>query len=142
MDRTYEYLREMRALDGLRNVVLAGINVYKKERIAEFLLITDRAFTENEEREAVEISQRFLPAEFSARVKIVKRVIDEELVKERIFNFVTENFPAAAAFLKAEDIRVQLLESGANFYFEVAADELSFFTSGKVMDAVSAYLSS
>ena len=142
MDRTHEYLRAMRALDGLRNVILAGINVYKKEKKAEFLLVTDRAFTAEEEREAVRISGEFLPEGLSAKVKIAKRMIDEELVRERIFEFVTENFPAAAAFLKAEDIKVQLLECGANFYFEVTADEQSFFTSGKMMDAVSAYLSS
>ena len=142
MDRTFEYLRSVRAIDGLRNAILAGINVYKKERIAEFLLITDRAFTSEEEREAKETSQKFLPAEFSARVKIVKRVLDAELLKENIFTFVAETFPAAAAFLRLEDIKVQPLESGANFYFEVAANELSFFTSGKLMDAVSAYLSS
>ena len=89
MDRTHEYLRAMRALDGLRNVILAGINVYKKEKKAEFLLVTDRAFTAEEEREAVRISGEFLPEGLSAKVKIAKRMIDEELVRERIFEFVT-----------------------------------------------------
>ena len=141
MDRTYEFLRKIRALDGLKNAVLAGINVYKREKIAEFLLITDRAFSPREEADAVKITQEFLPAEFSARVKIAKRVVDEDLLRECIFAFVTDSFPAAAAFLKQEDIKVQLLDSGANFYFEVAANEQSFFMSGKLMDAVSAHLS-
>jgi DNA polymerase III epsilon subunit family exonuclease len=142
MDRTHEYLRALRALDGLRHAVLAGIHLYKKEKVAEFLLITDRSFTEAEEVEARRISGAFLPAEFTATVKIAKRVLDEDLLRERIFAFVCGSFPAAAAFLKAEDISIQLLESGANFYFSVAADEQSFFTTGKLMDAVSAYLSS
>ena len=142
MDRTHEYLRALRALDGLRNAVLAGIHLYKREKVAEFLLITDRSFTEAEEEEARKISGSFLPTEFTAKVKIAKRVLDEDLLRERIFTFVCGSFPAAAAFLKAEDIAVQLLESGANFYFSVAADERSFFTSGSLMDAVSAHLSS
>jgi DNA polymerase III epsilon subunit family exonuclease len=142
MDRTNEYLRAIRAQDGLKNAILKGINVYKRERIAEFLLITDRSFSEQEERQAQSISQGFLPTEFSARVKIAKRVIDEELVRDRIYSYVTERFPAAAAFLKVEDIKVQMLESGANFDFEVAASEQSLFASGKMLDGVSAYLSS
>lgn len=142
MDRTNEYLRALRALDGLSNAILAGIHVYKREKIAEFLLVTDRSFTAAEEEQAKTISQGFLPAEFSARVKIAKRVIDEELVRERIFNYVSECFPAAGAFLQAEDIQVQMLESGANFYFDVASDEQSLFSSGKILDGVSAYLSS
>ena len=83
MDRTNEYLRALRALDGLSNAILAGIHVYKREKIAEFLLVTDRSFTAAEEEQAKTISQGFLPAEFSACVKIAKRVIDEELVRLR-----------------------------------------------------------
>ena len=99
MDRTYEFLRRIRAQDGLKNAILAGINVYKREKIAEFLLITDRAFSVQEEAATANIAQEFLPAEFSARIKIAKRVIDEDLLRECIFAFVTDSFPAAAAFM-------------------------------------------
>ena len=95
MDRTNEYLREIRAIDGLKNAVLEGICVYKRQKIAEFSLITDRSFTKFDENDALEITQKYLPAEFSAKVKITKRLVDEELLQECIFSFVTDTFPAA-----------------------------------------------
>lgn len=142
MDRTNEYLRELRSLNGFKNAVLSSIVVRKKERVAEFVLITDRSFTPFEEEDARSITQAYLPQEFTAEVRVIKRVIDEELVKERIFNFITANYPAAAAFLKQQDIQVQLLDSGANFSVDVASDESSLFSSGKILDATCAYLSS
>ncbi len=142
MDRTAEYLRSIRAINGLKNAVLEGICVYKREKIVEFSLITDRSFSAFDENDAQEITQRFLPDGFRAKVKIVKRLVDEELLQECIFSFVTENYPAAAAFLKKDDVKVELVGGVANFFFEVATDEKSLFDTGKVLDAVCAHLSS
>ena len=140
MNRTDEYLEKIRQLSGLKHAVLSAINVYKQALKAEFVLITDRPYTAAEEEKAREISLSFLPRPFIAEVRIVKRVPDEEGLKSRIYGFVCDKFPAASAFLKEEDIKVQMLESGANFYFEIASGEEFLFSSGKILDEVSAYL--
>ena len=41
INKTEEYLNEIRAIDGLQNAILTGITVYKREMAAEFTLITD-----------------------------------------------------------------------------------------------------
>ena len=137
-----EYLQEIRKIGGLKHAILGGITVKKREMSAEFFLITDLAYTEADKRNAEEVSRRFLPSAFTPKIKIVKRSPDEETVRGKIFDFMSVKFPAAAAFLKAEEIEVQMLESGANFCFDVASGEQKLFTSGKILDAVSAYLSS
>lgn len=142
MNRLDEYLREIRAIAGLQNALLKSITVSKRDRIAEFLLITDKAYTAREEAEACGISGKYLPADFRAKTRIVKRVPDEEIVKRRIYDFVSSKFPAAAAFLDEESIHVDMLSSGANFCFDIASGEQSLFTSGKILDEVSAYLQS
>ena len=142
MNRLDEYLREIRAIAGLQNALLKSITVSKRDRIAEFLLITDKAYTVREEAEACGISGKYLPADFRAKTRIVKRVPDEESVKRRIYDFVNSKFPAAAAFLDEESIHVDMLSSGANFCFDIASGEQSLFTSGKILDEVSAYLQS
>lgn len=142
MNNTQDYLNEIRTLDGLKNAILAGITVEKKAMRAEFCLITDRAHTEREEDEANAIARKYLPNAFSTQVKIVKRVPDREILKERIYAFMKNRFPAAAAFFAPEDIHVDMLESGANFCFDIASGEQNLFTSGKILDEVSAYLGS
>lgn len=140
MNKTQEYLEEIRTLEGFRNAILSGITVSKREMSAEFFLITDKAYTEEEAQRAEQITGKYLPEPFSARIKIAKRVPDADILKKRIFEYASANFPAAAAFIKEEDIEVEMLSSGANFCFDIASGEQELFASGRILDAVSAYL--
>ena len=142
MNRLDEYLKEIRAISGLQNALLRSLNVSKRSKIVEFLIITDKAYTAKEEAEACAISGKYLPDGFSAKTRIVKRVPDEEILKRRIYEFVSDRFPAAAAFLDESSLHVDMLSSGANFCFDIASGEQSLFTSGKILDEVSAYLQS
>ena len=138
-----KYLEEIRgACDGLKNGILCGITVSKRENSAEFFLVTDKTYTSAEEKRAMEISQSYLPKGMLAKVKIVKRIPDKTLLKERIYDYVRKNFPAASAFMEEGNIEVEMLQSGANFYVEIASGEQNLFESGKILDEISKYLSS
>lgn len=142
MSRVQEYLERIRALDGLKNAILCGITVSRREKTAEFFLVTDRTYSAAEEAKARTESEAFLPSGFSARTKIVKRVPDAEILKKKIYEYVSLKFPAAAAFMEEKNIEVEMLQSGAHFYVDIASGEQSLFSSGKILDDVSAYLSS
>ena len=141
-NRLNEFLENIRALDGLKNAILCGITLSKRSSSAEFLLVTDKAYTVMEEAKAREICEGFLPDGFFATVKIVKRTPDEEMIKTRIFEYVRKAFPAACAFLGHENIEVELLSSGAHFYVDIASGEQTLFESGKILDEISRYLMS
>ena len=102
-NRVNDYLAELRNLEGLKNVILRGITISKRENTAEFFLITDKTYTEREELEAQTISARYLPAGMAAKVRIVKRVPEAESLKMRIYEYIQKNFPAAGAFLEEKD---------------------------------------
>ncbi len=140
-NRTGEFLDRLRAFEGLKNAILCGITLFKKEMRAEFFLVTDRAYSAAEEEAATTLCGEFLPPAFSPSVKIVKRTPDKEMLKARIFEYVQKAFPAACAFVSPDHIEVEPLTSGANFYMDVAAGEQALFTSGKILDEVSKYLS-
>lgn len=142
MNRVQEYLNEIRGLSGLKNAILCGITVSKREKLAEFFLVTDKAYTVAEETQARTISQAYLPDGFTAKMKIVKRVPDKEILQKKIYQFVSVKFPAAAAFFEEKDIQVEMLESGAHFIMDIASGQQELFSSGKILDEVSAYLQS
>lgn len=142
MNRTEECLDRLRSIVGLKNCILCGIHVFKRDNSAEFLLVTDRTYTTLESEEAKAICQEFLPDGFTARMRIVKRVPDKEMIKARIFEFIQSRFPAASAFLDEKNIEVEMLTSGANFYVDIASGEQALFTSGKILDETSRYLMS
>lgn len=141
-NRLTEYLTEIRELSGLKNAILTGIEISKKERIAEFALVTDKTYTAAEEGQTREICERYLPDGFSACVKIIKRVPDADILKRQIFLYIQRNFPAASAFLEGNCIEVEMLACGAHFYVDIAAGEQTMFSSGKILDDVSKYLMS
>ena len=62
MNRTEEYLQKIRELNGLKNAILYGITVSKRDKQAEFSLVTDRTYTAREEAEALHAGdvERFL----------------------------------------------------------------------------------
>ena len=85
MDRREEYLQEIRALNGLKNAILCQITLSKREKTAEFFLVTDKAYSAMEESKALQITQEYLPSGFEAKLKIVKRVPDKETLKNKIY---------------------------------------------------------
>lgn len=137
-----EYLQEIRGINGLKNAILCGITVQKRSATAEFFLVTDKTYSAMEEAQAQSITSRYLPSGFSARLRIVKRVPDSDIVKSKIFEYISRSFPAASAFLEEKNIEVEMLSSGANFYVDIASGEQTLFSSGKILDEVSKYLSS
>ena len=141
-NRTQEFLEKIRSLNGFKNDILCGITISKRDMTAEFFIVTDRAYSAMDEEQAKEICGEFLPAGFSATVKIVKRTPDAEMIKERIYDYVRKAFPAACAFLGYENIEVEMLSSGAHFYVDIASGEQTLFESGKILDDVSRYLMS
>ena len=83
-----------------------------------------------------------MPENFTAQVKIIKRVPDSEMIKQKIYGYVCAKFPAAAAFLEEDGITVEPLTSGAHFTVDIASGQQTLFTSGKILDDVSRYLQS
>ncbi len=142
MNRTSEFLQKIRRLDGLKNAILCGITISKRKNQAEFFLVTDKAYLAEEEKSAATICGEFLPKGIVPAVKIVKRTPDGEMIKARIYDYIQKAFPAASAFLGEESVTVEKLTSGAHFYVDIAAGEQTLFTSGKILDEVSKYLSS
>ena len=140
-NRVEEYLSEIRTLSGLKNAILRGITLSKRDKTAEFFLITDKTYSAREEMQAQEISNRYLPEGFSAKIKLIKRVPDKEVIRSKIYEYVKTAFPAAAACMDEKSVHVEMLSSGANFYVDVASGEQDLFEAGHILDSTSKYLS-
>ena len=139
--RVEEYLSEIRKLSGLQNAILRGITLSKRDKTAEFFLITDKTYSMREETQVKTISDKYLPEGFSAKIKLVKRVPDKEIIKSKIYEYIKNAFPAAAAFMDEKSVHVEMLSSGANFYVDVASGEQNLFKAGNILDATSQHLS-
>lgn len=142
MSESEKLLEKIRALDGLKNALLSSIEVEEKGKRVQFVFITDRSYTKEEERQAEKIVGETVGTDFSSSVRIVKRNPDALILRGRIFEFMKRRFPAASSFLEEENIFVEKTESGGNFYFEIPSGRKAMFPADKILDEVSEHLSS
>ncbi len=137
-----EYLEKIRVLSGLKNAIVYGISLRKRTRVAEFSIVTDKTYVDAEVERVRAITQEYLPPNWTAEIKMVKRVPDAEAIKQRIFDYISSKFPSVSAFLDKRYIEVEMLESGAHFVVDIASGEQALFSAGRILDDVSAYLQS
>ncbi len=135
--KSSDYLNEIRKAEGLRRAVLKKIVVEGRDVV--FHLLTDVNYTDGDCAAAERVSQAYVPAGYTARVRVMKSVPGEEGVKRAVAETLKKRFPAAAAFVSPEDIRVSLHEGGGGFFIAIGDEERAQFTDA-VLDELSAEL--
>ena len=120
-----EFLARVRGSEGLRRAVLRAVEVDRAAKTCLFELVTDTAYTEEDERAAQAAAQAAAPAPFRAEVKLIKLVADAQLVRGKIRDFLAATRSAAAACIAAEDLEVTAGEP-VRFTLGVDATERMF----------------
>ena len=136
--KSREYLERIREIPALSRAVLKKIEL-EGDR-ATFRLVTDLTYHAEDVEAARAVTQDFVPQGCTAEVNVVKSVPSEEGVRARIAQVLKDDFPAAAAFVSPEDIKVELDGAGGRFVIGVAESERTQFVRGNVLDAVAADL--
>ena len=121
-----EFLARLHENEGLSRAVLRGIDIDARSRACTFDIVTDSAYSEEDERAAAALVREAVPQSMRSLCSIHKLVADEHLVKTKILNYLDRNHRAAAACIRAEDIGVTPGDP-VRFTFGVDAMERGFF---------------
>lgn len=121
-----QFLEQIRAADGLKHAVLHHISIDRAAKECEFELITDTAYTAEDERAAERAVRAAVPASLHARVQLRKLVADPQLVRNKILEYLSHSHRAASACIRAEDVEV-ILGDPVRFVFGVDNAERGFF---------------
>lgn len=123
---TESFIDEIRKINSLSEAILSSVSLIKAEGRAEIVLITDKPYSDSDETAAKRIARKFVPELFSCTLKITKLTPDTVMVSDKILTLIPKINRQLAAFITAEDIKVEKTENG--FYFEVAVVHTSAFT--------------
>ncbi len=135
--KSLEYLQEIRKAEGLSRAVLKKISVEGGEAV--FHLVTDRNYSSEDVRYASEVSRRYAGG-LNASAHVVKSVPDEEGVRRAVADSLRLRFPAFAAFVSPEDIRIVLDGNGGRFFIGVSEIERAKGQEDGIIDALSSEL--
>lgn len=134
---TESFISEIRTISSLSAAILSSVSLIKADGKVEIALITDKPYTAEDLTEAKKIARKYVPELFSCAVTISKLTPDTGMVADKILALIPQINRQLAAFVTADDIKVEKTENG--FYFEVAVVHSSVYA-GDVADRISAEL--
>lgn len=115
---TENFISEIRAVSSLNAAILSSVSLVKSENRVEIALITDKPYSDADLSTAKKIARKYVPDFFSYALKITKLTPDCGMVAGRILALLPSVNHQLAAFVTAEDIKVEKTVNG--FYFEIA----------------------
>jgi len=106
LEKSEEYLKEIRQSDGLAHAVLKKITIEGKK--ITFSLVTDLTYSEADTRHARDVSQKYVPIGYTAEATVLKSVPDADGMSREIARIIKNRFPSVAAFISPSDISVEV----------------------------------
>ncbi len=136
--KSKQFLEEIRRAPGLKRAVLTKITVEGGE--ATFHLITDLTYSREDVAYAESVCKRYAEG-LRATAHVIKSVPSEEGVRRALTDTMRREFPAFAAFVTPDDVRVTLTEAGGTFSIGVGAEAGDKGREDGILDALTAMLS-
>lgn len=124
---TEVFIEEIRKIPSLSPAIVSSVTLFKQKNTVEVSLITDKAFSDDDEKEAKRVVRKFVPDLFSCILHIAKLTPDEDMVAKKIFSIIGETDRRLAAFVTMKDICVEKIPDG--FGFTVAVVHASSYAS-------------
>lgn len=124
---TEKFLEEVRKISSFDAAIVSSVTLEKAKNNVVIHLITDKTYTDVDEAAVKKLARTFVPELFSCSLKVTKLAPDCEMVAKKILSVIGETNRQIAAFVTADDIKVEKTDDG--FYFTVAVVHASTYTS-------------
>ena len=99
------FTARIRRSEGLQRAVLCSIEVDREARECLFEIITDRPFSDADEKAALAAAEEAAPAGLQGKVRIEKRMADAQIVRGKTMEYIGR-FAAASACIAEGDIGI------------------------------------
>ena len=116
---TEKLLEEIRSVKNLKNSIINSVTLDSAEKNVKVRIITDSTYTNEDFKGAFKAVRAFVPDYFGCELEIVKLAPDEEMLKKKIKQAVTNNFKALSVTLNDEDVVVKKTERGFEYSISV-----------------------
>lgn len=116
---TEKCLDEIRRLDNFHDAIIKSVVLDSKTETVEVNVITDKTFLNGERETIFNIIRKLIPQKFGCKVEVNKLAPDEDMVKQKIIEIISDNFKALTVTVKAEDITVEKKENGFEFTISI-----------------------
>ena len=117
-----DFLKQIHAIPPFSTAIVSGVSLFRERHSVKIDIVTETAYTSEDEARALSIARAFVPKEFSCSLTIAKLAPDEDMVARRIRRAIEVSNKALACLLNDDDITVRRTEDGFDFTIAVIAD--------------------
>ena len=117
-----EFLKKIHSIPSFDTAIISGISLFRDSHAVRIDLVTEKAFSPEEESEARAIARTFVPEEFDCSLNIAKLTPDEKMVARAVRQAAERYSKAMACLLNDEDVVVTRTADGFDFTISVIAD--------------------
>lgn len=136
---TENILIEVRsACENFKDAILRSLELDSAKRQVTVNVVTDRAFTSEDEQKVYRVIKRHVPPYFDCKLQIIKLTPDCEMVKRKITEGVCALSKPVFSTLSDDDIKVEKTEDGFVYTIAVAKP----FINLSLDEQITAYLKS
>ncbi len=132
--KSKEFLQEIRRAENLEHAVLTKLEV--EGNTVTFCLVTDRGYSGEDVAYASSVAARYVPAGFCGKANVRKSVPSEEGVRRAVADILAKRFPAIAAFVVPEEIRIEQDPGGGRFYIPAGENDRALLAADGALDRV------
>ena len=117
-----EFLKKIHSIPSFATAIISGISLFRDSHAVRIDLVTEKAFSPEEESKALAIARTFVPEEFDCSLNIAKLTPDEKMVARAVRQAAERYSKAMACLLNDEDVVVTRTADGFDFTISVIAD--------------------
>lgn len=134
---TEKILAEVRAAcESFKDAILRNLELDSAKRRVTVNIVTDRAFTSEDESKVYTVVKRHIPTYFDCKLQITKLTPDCEMVKRKIMEGISDLSKPVFSTLSDGDVKVEKTENGFKYTISVAKP----FINLAIDEQITAYL--
>lgn len=137
-----EFIEKIREIDErLKKIRISSVEIDKKTNAVKYLFICPETIDETLKNKILEVAERCTPSSFqSVEIGVFKIVVDDSLVNNEIYKFLTKEYPSISIFLKTTDIRSTVYGDSVRYVVRLTKDGAEYFKRGGVDQKLNSYL--
>ena len=117
-----EFLKCIHDIPPFSRAIISAVSLDRSSHSVRIDLVSENAFTAEDELMARGVARRFVPEEFGCDISISKLTPDEKMVARTIRRVAEKSNKALACLLEDDDITVERTPEGFDFTISVIAD--------------------
>lgn len=123
---TESFIDELRKIPSFGTAIISSVTLQKAKDNVEVCVVTDKTYSSEDEAKGKSLARKFVPEYFSCSFAVTKLSPDEKMVAKKIYSIISEKNRQLAAFITADDVKVERTENG--FFFTLSVVHVSSYS--------------